>query len=40
MFAVIIFLSILSLILIKLVDIIQKKSMPWKSIRDKSEQGD
>ena len=40
MFAVIIFISILSLILIKLVDIIQKKSMPWKSIRDKSEQGD
>lgn len=32
MFAVIIFISILSLILIKLVDILQKKSMPWKNV--------
>lgn len=31
MFAVIIFISILSLILIKLVDILQKKTMPWKN---------
>lgn len=35
MFAVIIFISILSLILIKLVDILQKKSMPWKSATKK-----
>lgn len=32
MFAVIIFISIISLILMKLVDILQKKSMPWKNI--------
>lgn len=35
MFAVIIFISILSLILMKLVDIIQNKAMPWKNIREK-----
>lgn len=35
MFAVIIVISIISLILIKLVDILEKKSMPWKNIRDK-----
>ncbi|WP_028829341.1 ABC transporter permease [Proteocatella sphenisci] len=37
MFAVIIFISIISLLLMKIVDIIQKKSMPWKNLGDKSE---
>lgn len=32
MFAVIIFISIVSLILMKVVDVIQKKSMPWKTL--------
>lgn len=35
MFAVIIFISILSLILMKLVDLIQNKAMPWKNLREK-----
>ncbi|MGB5823449.1 MAG: ABC transporter permease [Proteocatella sp.] len=35
MFAVIIFISILSLILMKLVDVIQNKAMPWKNLREK-----
>lgn len=35
MFAVIIFISILSLILMKLVEIIQYRSMPWKNLREK-----
>jgi ABC-type nitrate/sulfonate/bicarbonate transport system permease component len=38
MFAVIIFVSIVSLILMKVVDVIQKKSMPWKYLTEKEFQ--
>lgn len=36
MFAVIVFISILSLLLMKIVDLIQKYSIPWENIEEKN----